>query len=243
MAAAPRAFRARGFERRRFSGASRTRTGDLLGAIQALSQLSYSPVQAIIGVALWATRRLAAAFATLRGVMGALDEAIRQHLELKRKLGASEDELKAKEDEAFGRGKPLPPPSAEALEPAPEAFEPVPGAIDVADAEPEPEPEREVYIDDLADDTVEHPSESAVAEPEPESPEAEVKVVETPLEPAEFAPDEVLPEEALEPEPESGSARPSEDVLEDTPEFLEQSPDQDRLWFEQKPPKDFDFDD
>jgi hypothetical protein len=26
------------------SGASRTRTGDLLGAIQALSQLSYSPV-------------------------------------------------------------------------------------------------------------------------------------------------------------------------------------------------------
>src|ERR671916_994962 len=28
------------------SGASRTRTGDLLGAIQALSQLSYSPVRA-----------------------------------------------------------------------------------------------------------------------------------------------------------------------------------------------------
>jgi hypothetical protein len=26
-----------------WSGASRTRTGDLLGAIQALSQLSYSP--------------------------------------------------------------------------------------------------------------------------------------------------------------------------------------------------------
>jgi hypothetical protein len=29
---------------RYFDGASRTRTGDLLGAIQALSQLSYSPV-------------------------------------------------------------------------------------------------------------------------------------------------------------------------------------------------------
>jgi hypothetical protein len=27
------------------SGASRTRTGDLLGAIQALSQLSYSPAE------------------------------------------------------------------------------------------------------------------------------------------------------------------------------------------------------
>src|ERR687896_722075 len=29
-------------------GASRTRTGDLLGAIQALSQLSYSPVRAAL---------------------------------------------------------------------------------------------------------------------------------------------------------------------------------------------------
>ncbi|HEX7278330.1 MAG TPA: hypothetical protein VF255_01790 [Solirubrobacterales bacterium] len=34
-----------------------------------------------------------------------------------------------------------------------------------------------------------------------------------------------------------------EDVLEDTPEFLEESPEDDELWFEQRPPKDFDFDD
>jgi len=34
-----------------------------------------------------------------------------------------------------------------------------------------------------------------------------------------------------------------EDVLEDTPDFLEEAPDDDQLWFEQKPPKDFDFDD
>jgi len=33
-----------------------------------------------------------------------------------------------------------------------------------------------------------------------------------------------------------------EDVLEETPEFLQDTPDHDRLWFEQKPPKDFDFD-
>ncbi len=33
-----------------------------------------------------------------------------------------------------------------------------------------------------------------------------------------------------------------DDVLEDTPDFLEDS-DDDQLWFEQKPPKDFDFDD
>jgi hypothetical protein len=41
-------------------------------------------------------------------------------------------------------------------------------------------------------------------------------------------------------EPETGS---HEDVLEDTPEFLEDAPEDDDLWFEQKPPKDFDFDD
>jgi hypothetical protein len=34
-----------------------------------------------------------------------------------------------------------------------------------------------------------------------------------------------------------------EDVLEDTPQFLEDAPEDDELWFEQKPPKDFDFDD
>jgi len=50
-------------------------------------------------------------------------------------------------------------------------------------------------------------------------------------------------EEAAEPnvfEPETGS---HEDVLEDTPDFLEDAPEDDDLWFEQRPPKDFDFDD
>jgi hypothetical protein len=41
--------------------------------------------------------------------------------------------------------------------------------------------------------------------------------------------------------PAAGSGQ--EDVLEDTPEFLEESPEDDDLWFEQKPPKDIDFGD
>jgi len=32
-----------------------------------------------------------------------------------------------------------------------------------------------------------------------------------------------------------------EDVLEETPDFLQDTPEHDRLWFEQRPPKDFDF--
>ena len=35
---------------------------------------------------------------------------------------------------------------------------------------------------------------------------------------------------------------PVEDVLEETPEFLRDTPEQERLWFEQQPPRDFDFD-
>ena len=38
-------------------------------------------------------------------------------------------------------------------------------------------------------------------------------------------------------------AASDEDVLEETPDFLEETPEDDQLWFEQKPPKDFDFDD
>ena len=31
------------------------------------------------------------------------------------------------------------------------------------------------------------------------------------------------------------------DELEETPEFLQETPEHDRLWFDQKPPRDFDF--
>jgi hypothetical protein len=44
-------------------------------------------------------------------------------------------------------------------------------------------------------------------------------------------------------EQEAPAAEPAEeDVLEETPEFLQDTPDHDRLWFEQRPPRDFDFD-
>ncbi|MEX2447477.1 MAG: hypothetical protein WD404_01880 [Solirubrobacterales bacterium] len=57
------------------------------------------------------------------------------------------------------------------------------------------------------------------------------------VEPAEEAEQDQLAEQ----DPEPGSEE--HDALEDTPDFLEEAPEDDRLWFEQKPPKDFDFDD
>jgi hypothetical protein len=53
-----------------------------------------------------------------------------------------------------------------------------------------------------------------------------------PVQPAERAPAEDVDEE------EGGG-----DLLEGTPDFLQEQPEGDDLWFEQGPPKDFDFDD
>ena len=47
-----------------------------------------------------------------------------------------------------------------------------------------------------------------------------------------------MPGDAIDDQPEESA----EDVLEETPEFLRDTPEQDRLWFEQRPPRDFDFD-
>jgi hypothetical protein len=60
----------------------------------------------------------------------------------------------------------------------------------------------------------------------------------------ELPPDETESEglEALEAD-QGDEAEEGEDVLEETPEFLRDTPESDRLWFEQGKPKDFDFDD
>jgi len=50
-------------------------------------------------------------------------------------------------------------------------------------------------------------------------------------------------EEVEQPRPDYDPDTGHEDVLEDTPDFLEDTPEDDDLWFEQRPPKDFDFDD
>ncbi|MGI8414009.1 MAG: hypothetical protein ACR2LV_10260 [Solirubrobacteraceae bacterium] len=51
-------------------------------------------------------------------------------------------------------------------------------------------------------------------------------------------------DDGLEEAPEPGGPHTPEgdDVLEETPEFLQDAPEHDRLWFEQRPPRDFDFD-
>ncbi len=88
-----------------------------------------------------------------------------------------------------------------------------------------------VFVDLDEEDEHEVPFEDDEPAEEP-SGEHEVATPEAPPEPEDDAP----------PAPPASSSS-HEDVLEDTPEFLEDAPEDDNLWFEQKPPKDFDFDD
>ncbi len=90
----------------------------------------------------------------------------------------------------------------------------------------------EQRLSDELDQALEAPRDS---EPEPTE-EPEKKAPAPPA--AEIEDDE--PEPVRGPEPDT---QRHEDVLEDTPDFLEETPEDDQLWFEQKPPKDFDFDD
>jgi len=166
--------------------------------------------------------------------MGLLDDAIREHLELKRRRGADLEEVARQEDEALGDPREAEAGGAEAAPQAPagaalaeegSAAQPAAAeegsAAEPAAAEPptsDPRPADEPWLED--DDRI-----GSVASQRT----------------AEFtAPD-------VEPEPE-GTAKPGdgtgadEDVLEETPEFLQETPEHDRLWFEQKPPRDFDFD-
>jgi len=91
-----------------------------------------------------------------------------------------------------------------------------------------------VFVD-LDEEEDEAGSEVAFEDDEPDeevSDEHELATPEAPPEPE---------EDPIPPSPPAPSSH--EDVLEDTPEFLEDAPEDDNLWFEQKPPKDFDFDD
>jgi hypothetical protein len=133
--------------------------------------------------------------------MGLLDDAIREHLELKRQHGADAEEVARQEREALGPSR---------------RTEPEPVEAAAVPAEPEVE---------------------AGPEPGDELPEGAAPETEPPDEEDPWLPDEEEP--GAEPE---GEQQESDDVLEETPEFLQETPEHDRLWFEQKPPRDFDWD-
>jgi hypothetical protein len=186
--------------------------------------------------------------------MGLLDDAIREHLDLKRRRGADPLEVERDEREALGP-----------VRRAPEAPD------EPRDDEPEGDRSAQSFAYDQEqdeeswshEDSVDHEPETAALhhddlEPDddeelgPDVPEFEPRAGSVPdtddereprshhsgEETIEYDVDDAVGSEHHDDEPRSGD----DDVLEETPEFLQDTPDHDRLWFEQRPPKDFDFD-
>ena len=165
--------------------------------------------------------------------MGLLDEAIREHLELKRRRGADPGEIARQESEAFGpvvreavaAAAPAPGNGGAALaEPAgavPFETQVEPPEATVPEAEPLPDPEPDPL-----------PDPEPLAEPEAAHQRT-----------AEFAAEDFAAATRREPLDDEDAVVDDEehDELEETPEFLQETPEHDRLWFEQKPPRDFDF--
>jgi hypothetical protein len=101
----------------------------------------------------------------------------------------------------------------------------------------------------LPDEPGAPPTEEATAiyeveTPEPDSAEEELSPVEEDSGEYEVAADEHDEGDEQGAPPVAAASEPAhDDVLEDTPEFLADDPEDDNLWFEQKPPKDIDFGD
>ncbi len=225
--------------------------------------------------------------------MGLLDDAIREHLELKRRRGADSSEIARLQREALGPVRRVGPTESDAGPEDPtgraatseredvqheaeyeeyytEEFYPEENGGDWGDAfagddfearrgsgrrgrepsEAVPAPTDEPPVDDEAEtgsfrwrlgrrgstrDTESPPSDHEDVEEDADGEET-----------VEYNVGDALNEGRRDRKDEPARRAPQEDegdVLEETPEFLQDAPEHDRLWFEQRPPRDFDFDD
>jgi hypothetical protein len=169
--------------------------------------------------------------------MGLLDDAIREHLELKRLRGADPGEVAREQREALD---PVPRDSRHGESDHGEADV---RALAASDDDVEDVGEIEAVVDGLDEEDehgaprLEHDADfSHVGQ---ETAELDMRTVlgEEP----DIAEGGPVQSRLVEEEP-GELEDTAEDVLEETPDFLRDTPEQDRLWFEQQPPRDFDFD-
>jgi hypothetical protein len=229
--------------------------------------------------------------------MGLLDDAIREHLDLKRRSGGDPAEIERLEREALGRVRREPTASVGTAAPPVEEAAPeymddqgddlseVPRA-EIVGTPPARPPKRRGFLHRRSSSAApESPAELEHDQPnvEREGPELDAHEqldrpqfapVDDDLEPAppplalagqhdedsradaneSIRPASPMDDATVEHEAADGfddeyrafeeepDVADEDDVLEETPEFLQDTPDHDRLWFEQRPPKDFDFD-
>jgi hypothetical protein len=177
--------------------------------------------------------------------MGLLDDAIREHLELKRRRGADPGEVAREQREALDQ--PTREPDALAAE-----YSPI--EADVPHEAPETGVIAGGVAEDMPDDLAAADRGAAGTLGGGETEELDMRSVLGDEHPPgaeqagagpRHAEDDSLewemPSEASN-DPLLEAHEPDEDVLEETPDFLRDTPEQERLWFEQRPPRDFDFD-
>jgi hypothetical protein len=175
----------------------------------------------------------------LAGTMGLLDDAIREHMELKRLRGADPAVIAQQEHDALGpvlreedlEGDVTEEDVTDAVAPAaPHVAGATPNAGNAARQAPDddssepPQPDHAPDFANVGQETAELDMRTVLDEQHEAADRAGQ------IDSAGLA---VAPEE---------SGEPVEDVLEETPDFLRDTPEQERLWFEQQPPRDFDFD-
>ncbi|MFT4050007.1 MAG: hypothetical protein QM648_09250 [Solirubrobacterales bacterium] len=165
---------------------------------------------------------------------GSLADAIAEHLALKKEHGADPESVETELEDALS--------PARRDEPEPEAVSPEPEPEPTPEPESEPRP-AEAEIEEHVEVFQEIVEDGSEADPDPIT-EAEVaSSVEEPK-PGEITGTiefEFGEEESKdEPEPEPDSAD-EHDLLEDTPDFFEETPEHDKLWFDEAPPRKFDF--
>ena len=175
--------------------------------------------------------------------MGLLDDAIKEHLELKRRRGADAEEVARLEQEALGtaaarrvrgrgcarrgrRRRPLTRLAAVQAEPAPDTAEHAVGGARARAGSAHRSPSRSPRPS-LPITPTRHGSTTSPGRPWSRWRSATTLPLDQPT--VEYSPPADPPAEG-------------EDVLEETPDFLQETPEHDRLWFEQKPPRDFDLD-
>ena len=192
--------------------------------------------------------------------MGLLDDAIREHLELKRLRGADPSDVAREQDAALGpiNGGDEPEPGdapgghveggtpEESLQHATDA--PAPTAASAGQETVEINMEAELAGSDFEHDPPRGAAhEAPVAHParphasSDESLEREVPGDRRAGRDATVGGETPSDGDVSGADLTQGGDTPVEDVLEETPDFLRDTPEQERLWFEQRPPRDFDF--
>jgi hypothetical protein len=159
--------------------------------------------------------------------MGLLDDAIREHMELKRLRGADPSEVARQERDALGPVVREPDEETALEDPDDELQESNPRGEAFGEDDPSEDPHttRGANFADVGQETAEIDMRTVLDE----QLEEDLTDHDPPV------------ELAGGPGPDD-DGEPVDDVLEETPDFLRDTPEQERLWFEQQPPRDFDFD-